>query len=125
MHGSNIIVDGGRVSGLIDFAETVAQPADAELDTILRWCARSPEYPPSPQSTGLPEGSLAALPGWLSDAYPDLFESADLRERLNVYDAYVELSLYAHHPGPEVREMSRGRLARLLEGRNHLDALTW
>ena len=125
VHGSNVMVDGGRVSGLIDFAEAVAQPADAELDTILRWCARSPEYPPSPRSTGLPEGSLAALPGWLSEAYPELFETADLRERLNVYDAYVELSLYAHHPRHEVREVSRGRLARLLEGKNHLDALTW
>ena len=46
VHGSNVMVDGGRVSGLIDFAETVAQPADTELDTILRWCARSSEYPP-------------------------------------------------------------------------------
>ncbi len=125
VHGSNVMVAGGRVSGLIDFAETVAQPLDAELDTILRWCARSSEYPPSPQATGLPEGSLAALPGWLNVAYPELFETTQLRDRLDVYDAFVELSLYAHHPRADVREISRGRLARLLEGRNHLDALTW
>ena len=70
-------------------------------------------------------GLARSAPGWLSNAYPELFASADLRDRLNVYDAYVELSLYAHHPGPEVREVSRVRLVRLLEGRNHLDALTW
>lgn len=39
LHGSNVIVDQGRVTGLIDFAEALAQPADVELDTILRWCA--------------------------------------------------------------------------------------
>jgi aminoglycoside phosphotransferase (APT) family kinase protein len=125
VHGSNVMVDGGRVSGLIDFAEAVAQPADAELDTILRWCARSSEYPPSPGSTGLPEGSLAPLPGWLRRAYPELFETARLRDRLNLYDAYVELSLSAHHPRADIREISRERLVRLLEGRNHLDYLTW
>ena len=41
LHGSNVIVDQGRVTGLIDFAEALAQPADVELDTILRWCARA------------------------------------------------------------------------------------
>lgn len=45
LHGSNVIVDQWRVTGLIDFAEALAQPADVELDTILRWCAKAREYP--------------------------------------------------------------------------------
>jgi hypothetical protein len=61
----------------------------------------------------------------LRRAYPELFETARLRDRLNLYDAYVELSLSAHHPRADIREISRERLVRLLEGRNHLDYLTW
>ena len=80
VHGSNVIVDQGRVTGLIDFAEALAQPADAELDTILRWCARAREYPPTPDEQGLDETTLAEVPGWLNDAYPELFERERLRE---------------------------------------------
>lgn len=125
LHGSNVIVDHGRVTGLIDFAEAVAQPADVELDTILRWCARAREYPPTPDEHGLDETTLTAVPGWLHGAYPELFERAHLRERLNFYDMYGELALYAHHRQPDVREAAQDRIARLLSGHNHLDRLVW
>jgi hygromycin-B 7''-O-kinase len=125
LHGSNVIVDEGRVTGLIDFAEALAQPADAELDTILRWCARAREYPPTPHEQGLDEATLAEVPGWLRGAYPELFDREHLRERLNLYDMYVELALHAHHPQPEMREAARDHITRLLSGHNHLDQLTW
>jgi hygromycin-B 7''-O-kinase len=125
LHGSNVLVDQGRVTGLIDFAEALAQPADVELDTILRWCARAREYPPTPDEQGLDETLLTGVPGWLHGAYPELFEREHLRERLNFYDMYVELALYAHHPQPDVREGARDRIARLLSGHNHLDGLVW
>jgi aminoglycoside phosphotransferase (APT) family kinase protein len=125
LHGSNVMVDQGRVTSLIDFAEAVAQPADAELDTILRWCARAREYPPTPDRQGLDETTLAEIPGWLHGAYPELFEREHLRDRLLFYDMYVELALYAHHPQPAVRQTSQARIARLLSGHNHLDRLVW
>ncbi|WP_328328729.1 aminoglycoside phosphotransferase family protein [Kribbella sp. NBC_00382] len=125
LHGSNVIVDHGRVSGLIDFAEALAQPADVELDTILRWCARAREFPPTPDEQGLDETTLAEVPGWLRGAYPELFEREQLRERSNFYDMYGELALYAHHPQADIREAAQYRIARLLSGHNHLDGLTW
>ncbi|MFD6176759.1 MULTISPECIES: phosphotransferase family protein [unclassified Isoptericola] len=125
LHGSNLIVEGGRVTGLIDFAEAVAQPADAELDTILRWCARAREFPPTPDDRGLDAAALAEVPGWLRGAYPELFEREHLRERLNFYDMYGELTLAAHHPRPGDRAAARARIARLLAGHNHLDGLVW
>jgi hygromycin-B 7''-O-kinase len=125
LHGSNVMVDQGRVTGLIDFAEALAQPADAELDTILRWCARAREYPPTPYEQGLDETSLTRVPGWLHGAYPELFEREHLRVRLDFYDMYVELTIYAHHPQPGTREVAQGRIARLLSGYNHLDELDW
>ncbi len=125
LHGSNIMVDDGRVTGIIDFAEALAQPADAELDTILRWCARPGEFPPRPGEPGLDVSTLAPVPGWLRGTYPELFELADLRERLQCYDMYVELAILAHHPDPEVRELAAGRVARLLAGHDHVDGLVW
>ncbi|MFC0009323.1 phosphotransferase family protein [Devosia nitrariae] len=125
LHGSNVIVDQGRVTGLIDFAEALAQPADAELDTILRWCARAREYPPTPDEQGLDETTLTEVPGWLHGAYPELFEREHLRERLNFYDMHMELALYAHHPQPHIREAAQDRIARLLSGHNHLDEVIW
>ena len=125
LHGSNVIVEGGRVTGIIDFAEALAQPADVELDTVLRWCARAQEYPPTADERGIDETTLAEVPRWLHRAYPELFEREHLRERLNFYDMYVELALYAHHPQLDVREAAQNRITRLLSGRNHLDGLTW
>lgn len=125
LHGSNVIVDHGRVTGLIDFAEAVAQPADVELDTILRWCAKSREYPPTPDGQGLDRASLTGVPGWLRGVYPELFEREHLRERLNFYDMNRELALCAHHPQSEMRDAAQGRMALLLSGHNHLDELTW
>jgi aminoglycoside phosphotransferase (APT) family kinase protein len=125
LHGSNVIVDQGRVTGLIDFAEAVAQPADVELDTTLRWCARAREFPPRPDDPGLDETALTDVPRWLCGAYPELFERENLRERLNFYDMYGELALYAHHPELEMRQAAQGRIARLLSGHSHLDRLDW
>lgn len=125
LHGSNIMVDQGRVTGLIDFAEALAQPADVELDTILRWCARAREYPPTPDRQGLDEATLTEVPGWLHGAYPELFAREHLRERLLFYDMQLELAIYAHHPQPDIREAARDRIALLLSGQNHLDRLVW
>lgn len=125
LHGSNVMVDRGRVTGLIDFAEALSQPADAELDTILRWCARAREFPPTPGQRGLDQSALAEVPGWLHGAYPELFDRDDLRERLNFYDLHVELAIFAHHPQPDIRDLAQGRIARLLSGHNHLDGLAW
>lgn len=123
LHGSNVMIDQGRVTGLIDFAEASAQAADAELDTLLRWCARSEEFPPTPGGHGLERSTLAEVPRWLHAAYPELFQREHLRERLAVYDLTMELAIYAHHPEPGPRGTAQGRLTRMLRGRSHLDGV--
>ncbi|MCB9155999.1 MAG: phosphotransferase [Caldilineaceae bacterium] len=125
LHGSNILVDQGRVTGLVDFAEAVAQPADVELDTILRWCAKSNAYPPVPDGRGLDANTLTDVPRWLRGAYPELFEREHLRERLLFYDMQREIALYAHQSLADERGATRDRIARLLSGHNHLDELAW
>lgn len=110
LHGSNIMVDDGRVTGLIDFAEAVAQPADVELDTILRWCARPEEFPPTPSSRGLDVASLAPVRGWLEEAYPSLFARPSLGSRLAFYDLWVDLAIFGHHPDARVRAAAEERI---------------
>ncbi|GAB3260699.1 hypothetical protein [Kineosporia babensis] len=61
------------------------------------------------------------VPGWLHGVYPELYE----RERLSFYDLCVELAIYAHHPESDVREAAQIRIAELLSGRNHIEALIW
>jgi len=125
VHGSDVIVDQGHVTGLVDFAEALAQPADVELDILLRWCAKAREYPPTPGERGLDEKTLTSVPGWLHGAYPELFEREHLRERLLFYDMQRELALYAHHRMPDMRRAAQNRITRLLSGHNHLDELVW
>jgi aminoglycoside phosphotransferase (APT) family kinase protein len=125
LHGSNVMVDQRRVTGMIDFAEALAQPADVELDTILRWCAKAREFPPTPDEQGLDETTLTEVPGWLHGAYPELFEREHLRERLDLYDMFGEVTLYAHHPEADSRDATQDRIVRLLSGHNHLDGLVW
>ncbi len=125
VHGSNVMVDEGRVTGLIDFSEALAQPVDVELDIILRWCAKASEYPSVPGGRGLDEATLTDVPGWLRGAYPELFGREHLRERLRLYDLQRELALYTHHPVADEREAARERMARVLLGHNHLDGLAW
>lgn len=125
LHGSNVLVDEGQVTGLIDFAEAVAQPADVELDIILRWCAKSSAYPPEPDGRGLDENTLTDVPKWLRGAYPELFESEHLRERLLFYDMQREVALYAHQTLTDEREATRDRISSVLSGHNHLDRLGW
>jgi aminoglycoside phosphotransferase (APT) family kinase protein len=112
LHGSNIMVDDGRLTGLIDFAEAVAQPADVELDTILRWCSRPEEFPPTPPSRGLDAASLAPVPGWLEETYPELFARPSLPARLAFYDLWVELAVFGHHPDAAVRAVAKERVVR-------------
>lgn len=114
LHGSNIMVDDGRVTGLIDCAEAVAQPADVELDTILRWCARPEEFPPTPSSRGLDAASLAPVPGWLEEAYPELFARPSLPARLAFSDLWVELAIVGHHPDAAVRAVAEERVVRTI-----------
>ncbi|ROP61488.1 phosphotransferase family protein [Curtobacterium sp. PhB115] len=114
LHGSNIMVDEGRVTGLIDFAEAVAQPADVELDTILRWCARPEEFPPTPTSRGLDAASLTPVRGWLEEAYPELFARPSMGSRLAFYDLWVELAIFGHHPDAAVRAVAEERIVRTI-----------
>ena len=123
--GPRAKIDQGRVTGLVDFAEASAAPADVELDNILRWCATARAFPPVPGDQGLDETTLTEVPGWLHGAYPELFKREQLRERLRFYDMHTQLAQLVHHPHVDGRRAARNRISDLLSGHHDVDGLVW
>lgn len=85
LHVRNVLVDGGRISGLVDFEGFRLVPADVELDMLLRsirWALASPVA-----------GSMdyGMVPHWFREGYPGLFAHPRLIERLEVYEALWHL----------------------------------
>lgn len=92
LHTRNVLVDGGRISGLIDFEGFRLAPADVELDMLLRsvrWAMTSPLT----QSLGYEQ-----VPQWFQEGYPELFAHPRLIDRLEVYEAFWLLVQLHWHP---------------------------
>jgi aminoglycoside phosphotransferase (APT) family kinase protein len=112
LHFGNVVVDGGRISGLVDFEGFRLAPADTELDMLLRsirWALASPEI-----------GSVdhALVPRWFQKVYPGLFAHPRLIERLEVYEALWHL-VQLHHWKPGATWMCdpAATLEALIHGR--------
>jgi aminoglycoside phosphotransferase (APT) family kinase protein len=90
LHFGNVLVEGDRITALLDFEAAVAAPPDYELDQLarfLRW--------PALFLTELPGVEAAAFRGvWtgLRCAYPDLFQVSHLEARLAVYSLEYDLA---------------------------------
>jgi aminoglycoside phosphotransferase (APT) family kinase protein len=119
LHFGNILVEGDRITGLLDFEAAVAGPPDYELDQLarfLRW--------PAMFLTELPGVEATAFRGvWsgLRRAYPELFQAPQLETRLAVCAVEYDLGpLYDCLTGVWNDAVRRAVLARLeaaLEGK--------
>jgi aminoglycoside phosphotransferase (APT) family kinase protein len=89
LHFGNVLVDGDRITALLDFEAAVAAPPDYELDQLarfLRW--------PGMFLTDMPAVDAAAFRGvWsgLQARCPELFRVTQLETRLAVYALEYEL----------------------------------
>lgn len=90
LHFRNVLVDGGRVSGLIDFEGFRLAPADTELDMLLRQL----RHELGGDDTEADDFSLVCK--WFREVYPGLFAHPRLIERLEVYEALWHL-VQLHH----------------------------
>lgn len=77
LHFDHIIWNGDRITALVDFERAINAPRELELDTLLRFCRN-----PAPD---LHPDDLEALPGWLEEDYPYLFNEPGLERRLRLY----------------------------------------
>jgi len=115
LHLRNVLVDGGRISGLVDFEGFRLAPADVELDMLLRsvrWALASPMAGPM---------EYEMVPRWFRLGYPGLFTHPRLIERLEVYDALwhlVQLHWHpegsAHDPAVQLESVLDGQVRKTL-----------
>ncbi len=108
LHFRNVILDGGHVTGLIDFEGSRLGPPDIELDMLLRSMTFQVHEDANRRSRIL---------GPMAEVYPALFGRPDLTLRLEVQEAQWHL-VQLHHWQPGQRWMDDpGELLRqLLDG---------
>lgn len=108
LHVRNMLVDGDRISGLIDFEGFRLASADVELDMLLRsvrWALASPIT----RSPG-----YEMVPRWLGEDYPGLFAPPRLIERLEVYGALWHLKGSASDPAIQMESLLNGQVRETL-----------
>ena len=128
IHFENILWDGERITGLLDFEWARTAASDLELDVLLRFCAFpflhvAEDY----EQVTLPQ-DYAPVPCWLAEDYPELFAHPRLRDRLRVYSmAYDVRELLMDPPDRPVELLSHlhpyHRLADTVDGRGHIELL--
>jgi serine/threonine protein kinase len=93
MNFTNILVENGKLSAILDFEFALQAPADYELQAIEAFCL----YPNDWAEEGnevFCTADFANLIPLLRKHYPELFTIRDLRERLDVYHVYRAFTSY-------------------------------
>jgi aminoglycoside phosphotransferase (APT) family kinase protein len=107
LHFRNLLVDRGRITGLIDFEGSRRGPADVELDMFLR----------SMRWDSLPVDEARGFIRAFRRAYPAPFAHSRLVARLEVYEALWHLVQFHHwKPGDHWTSDPAESLAEILDG---------
>ncbi|HEV2126511.1 MAG TPA: phosphotransferase, partial [Chloroflexota bacterium] len=117
LHLANVIVDGGRVSGLVDWEWAGGGEPDVDLAHLVRW-AWFPAHP-AEEALGPLVGAEQYLPliPALLEAYAEIGSLPRLWERLTIYEIEYDLHQLTHSPcSTQAHERLRAWLhARVLQ----------
>jgi Ser/Thr protein kinase RdoA (MazF antagonist) len=93
---SNILVDKGKISAILDFEFAMQAPADYELQTIEAFCLYPNDWveEDEEENEAFCTADFASLIPLIRRGYPELFEIHNLRVRLDVYHVYNALHSY-------------------------------
>jgi aminoglycoside phosphotransferase (APT) family kinase protein len=122
LFGQNLLVEGGRLTAVLDFEMARLAASDLELDVPLRFC-NWPHLPVPEEDEDLmrPEEFLR-VPTWLAEVYPELFAMPRLRERMQVYAVMHDLRQsiqFPERPGDPAWKPAQ-RLRAIIRGRSYL-----
>jgi hygromycin-B 7''-O-kinase len=81
----NLLWDGARLTGILDFEWCRGAPLDLELDVLLRVCAFPFAHVAEDYEYRTLARDYAPIPEWLAELRPDLFAHPRLFERLRLY----------------------------------------
>jgi aminoglycoside phosphotransferase (APT) family kinase protein len=92
LHFGNVLVEGERITGALDFEAAVAGPIDYELDQLARFL-RYPQLFVEPVLEAVATRErFASVWGGLRHAYPELFAPSRLADRLALYSLEYDLA---------------------------------
>lgn len=85
MHFGNALVEGPRVTAILDFELAEVGPPDYELDTLYRFLRSPGDFVGADFTGSVSRSRFASVWPRLRRGYPDLFNVPRLRERLCLY----------------------------------------
>jgi aminoglycoside phosphotransferase (APT) family kinase protein len=121
LHFGNALVDGPRLTALLDFELTEIGALDYELDTLYRFLRDPAQFAEPALAPRVTPTRFASVWVRLKRGYPELFATPRLRERLCLYALDYSLSclVQAHTGrwgGGETVEPALARIAEILRG---------
>jgi aminoglycoside phosphotransferase len=120
----NILWDGRKVT-MLDYEWAHGAPRDVDLDILLRCCAL-PFLHVAPAYERLADPrDYRNVPGWLAQAYPQLFEVPRLGARLVLYSISFDMrELLKFPPRASARDLSPhhplNRMRQTVDGRSYI-----
>ncbi len=81
----NLLWDGTRLTGILDFEWCRGAPLDLDLDVLFRFCAYPHAHVAPDYEARTRTSDYLDVPIWVAEDRPDLFQHADLFDRLMLY----------------------------------------
>lgn len=128
LHFQNVLWDDDHVSALLDLEFARPAPPDLDLDVFLRFCCYPFLFVPESREADAQASQYEDVPFWFRDAYPELFASPKLFDRLRLFSiAFDVKDLLANPPhtsfGGLATHHPYRRLVDTIRGESHLDKL--
>ena len=106
VHFDNILVQGNKVVGILDFERTEIASMDFALDIVKRMADYPKKYMSEKSEKFARKKDYAKLLDWFKEFYPELFKFNDLDRRLGLYSVGHDLDTLIWYPkSKEVRQM--------------------
>ncbi len=119
----NILWDGSNISAVVDFEWARAAPLDLEIDVLFRYYGLPEAHAPAEHQHSVKPQDYYAVPLWLMEDYPALFEVDKLTERLVLYALCFEVNELHHWQNADLKNPlhPHGRLKLLLGTGGYLE----
>ena len=97
-HFDNILVQGAKIVGILDFERTEISSLDYILDIVKRMVEYPKKYMSEKFEKFAKKEDYAHLLEWFEEFYPELFEFKNLDKRLDLYAVEYDLNTLIWYP---------------------------
>lgn len=97
LHFDNVFVDNGKIK-IIDFERSMYAPRDFELDIFYRMIRKPWKFASEESEEYTEAGQYSNVMSYVNKYYPEIVNTANLYERLGIYDIVYFLAQLVKHP---------------------------